>query len=145
MQAQSIKGPDERTEVGKNMEQKKTILVADDNPDVVTIIKEILNSEKYEVQCACNGEEVLSRLEGQKPDLIILDIMMPQMDGLEVLTRLKGAHETSSIPVILLTAKGQYRDVLLGYQLGTDYYLSKPFTGTQLINGVNLVLGNENA
>lgn len=144
VQAQSIKGPNGRIEIGRNMDKKRTILVVDDNPDVVTIVKEILNSGEFEVQCASNGKEVFSRLEEHKPDLIILDIMMPQMDGLEVLTRLKGAHETSSIPVILLTAKGQYRDVLLGYQLGTDYYLSKPFTGTQLINGVNLVLGSGN-
>jgi twitching motility two-component system response regulator PilG len=67
--------------------------------------------------------------------------MMPEMDGLEVLTKLKEAAETSSIPVILLTAKVQYEDVLGGYKLGADYYITKPFTSTQLINGINLLLG----
>jgi twitching motility two-component system response regulator PilG len=67
--------------------------------------------------------------------------MMPEMDGLEVLTRLKGMADTTSIPIILLTAKVQYEDVLGGYKLGADYYITKPFTSTQLINGINLLLG----
>ncbi len=118
---------------------KGTILVADDNPDIVTIVKTILERNGYGVQTADNGLEVFTRLEEQKPDLIILDIMMPQMDGLEVLTRLKGTAATSSIPVILLTAKVQYEDALKGYKLGADHYMPKPFTSTQLINIVDLV------
>ena len=81
----------------------------------------------------------------QKPDLIVLDIMMPQMDGLEVLTRLKGEPSTATIPVILLTAKVQYEDVLGGYKMGADYYITKPFTSTQLLNGINLLLGDGKA
>jgi DNA-binding response OmpR family regulator len=80
-------------------------------------------------------------LKVQNPDLIILDIMMPEMDGLEVLSRLKAMSETAKIPVILLTAKVQYEDVLGGYKLGADYYITKPFTSTQLVNGINLLLG----
>jgi len=123
------------------MNAKKTILVVDDNPDIVTNVKTILEGKGYAVQCAYNGQEVFTRVEEQKPDLIVLDVMLPQMDGLEVLTRLKGVPETSSIPVILLTAKVQYEDVLGGYKLGADYYITKPFTSTQLINGINLLLG----
>lgn len=123
------------------MDTKKTILVVDDDPDVITIVKGILNSGDYAVQCACNGREVFTRLQEEKPDLIILDIKMPEMDGFEVLKRLKAAAETSAIPVILLTGKGQYNDVLTGYRLGSDYYMNKPFTGAQLINGVHLFLG----
>ena len=123
------------------MDTKKTIMVVDDNPDIITIVKTILESKGYDVMSAYSGPELLTRLEGQKPDLIVLDIMMPQMDGLEVLTRLKGATDTSSIPVILLTAKVQYEDVLGGYKLGADYYITKPFTSTQLLNGINLLLG----
>ena len=127
------------------MEAKKTIMVVDDNPDIVGIVKSILVHRGYAVECAYSGQEVLNRLEEQKPDLIILDIMMPEMDGFEVLTRLKANPDTTSIPVILLTAKSQYDDALLGYQRGTDYYTSKPFTGTQLVNGVNLMLGDSGA
>lgn len=123
------------------MDTNKTIMVVDDNLDIVTIVKTILEGKGYGVICASSGQEVFARLEEQKPDLIILDIMMPQMDGLEVLTRLKEAPDTSSIPVILLTAKVQYEDVLGGYKLGADYYITKPFTSTQLINGINLLLG----
>lgn len=123
---------------------KKNILVVDDDPDVVTIIKGILHSGEYEVQSVYRGQEVFARLEEKKPDLIILDIKMPEMDGFQVLKRLKASPETSSIPVILLTGKGQYNDVLIGYQLGADYYMNKPFTSVQLINGVRLFLDDGN-
>ena len=123
------------------MDNKRTIMVVDDNPDIVTIVKTILEVKGYGVQSAFSGQEVFNLLSEQKPDLIILDIMMPQMDGLEVLTRLKEDLGTATIPVILLTAKVQYEDVLGGYKMGADYYITKPFTSTQLINGINLLLG----
>jgi CheY-like chemotaxis protein len=119
----------------------KTIIVVDDNPDIVNIVKTILEGKGYNVMCAYSGAELFTRLKEKKPDLIILDIMMPEMDGLEVLTRLKGVPDTASLPVILLTAKVQYEDVLGGYKLGADYYITKPFTSTQLTNGINLLLG----
>jgi CheY-like chemotaxis protein len=126
---------------GESMDNKKTIMVVDDNPDIITIIKTILEGKGYSVISASSGPELLNLLKNQKPDLIILDIMMPEMDGLEVLTKLKGVTDTTAIPVILLTAKVQYEDVLGGYKLGADYYITKPFTSTQLINGINLLLG----
>ena len=126
------------------MDTKKTIMVVDDNPDIITIVKTILEGRGYTVFSASSGPELLNMLPNHKADLIILDIMMPEMDGLEVLTRLKGKTETASIPVILLTAKVQYEDVLGGYKLGADYYITKPFTSTQLVNGINLLLGEGN-
>src|SRR3990170_2409331 len=126
------------------MDAEKTIFVVDDDPDVPIIVKGILNSEPYKVQCVSSGEELFFRLQGGRPDLILLDVKMPEMDGFQVLKRLKAAPETSSIPVILLTGKGQYQDVLTGYELGTDYYMNKPFTGSQLINGIDLFLGAGN-
>ncbi len=127
------------------MDTKKTIMVVDDNPDIITIVKTILEGRGFTVFSAASGPELLNLLPTQKADLIILDIMMPEMDGLEVLTRLKGKTETSTIPVILLTAKVQYEDVLGGYKLGADYYITKPFTSTQLVNGINLLLGEGKA
>ena len=127
------------------MDTKKTIMVVDDNPDIITIVTTILEGKGYHVLSANSGPELLNLLKSQKPDLIILDIMMPEMDGLEVLTRLKGMTDTSTIPVILLTAKVQYEDVLGGYKLGADYYITKPFTSTQLVNGINLLLGEGKA
>jgi len=123
------------------MDKNKTIMVVDDNPDIITIVKTILEGKGYSVLSASSGAELLNMLKGQKPDLIILDIMMPEMDGLEVLSRLKAVSDTATIPVILLTAKVQYEDVLGGYKLGADYYITKPFTSTQLVNGINLLLG----
>lgn len=123
------------------MDNNKTIMVVDDNPDIITIVKTILEGKGFTVMSALSGPECLDLLKSQKPDLIILDIMMPEMDGLEVLTRIKGMPEFTNVPVVLLTAKVQYEDVLGGYKLGADYYITKPFTSTQLINGINLLLG----
>ncbi|MFQ5917489.1 MAG: PleD family two-component system response regulator, partial [Candidatus Binatia bacterium] len=114
---------------------KSTIMVVDDDPDMVAIIKTILEVKGYALQFAHNGQEVFNLLGEQKPDLIILDIFMPQMDGLEVLTRLKGDPDTASIPVILLTSQGEYEDFLEGYQVGANYYIPKPFTKNQLLDG----------
>jgi len=122
---------------------KRTIMVVDDNPDLVEIVRLTLESKGFNVRCAYNGQELFTGLEELKPDLIILDIMMPEMDGLKVLTRLKGDPGTASIPVILLTAKVQYEDVLGGYKMGADYYITKPFTSTQLMTGINLFLGGD--
>ena len=119
---------------------KGTIMVVDDNPSILIIVKTILEGTGYGVQTAGNGPEAFSRLEEQRPDLIILDIMIPRMDGLEILERLKGTKETSSIPVILLTAKVQQEDMLRGYKLGADYHIPKPFVSDHLINVINFLL-----
>ncbi len=94
---------------------KKTIMVVDDEPDLVTIVRLILEQQGFIVRYSYSGPEFFASLEEQKPDLIFLDVMMPEMDGLEVLRRLKAAPETSSIPVILLTALDKYEDSLTGY------------------------------
>jgi CheY-like chemotaxis protein len=122
---------------------KRTIMVVDDIPEIVEVVRITLEGKGFNVRCAYSGKDLFAGLEEQKPDLIILDIMMPQMDGLEVLTRLKGNPATASIPVILLTVKGQPEDVREGYQLGAAYYLTKPLTNDQLLEGVNLVLGGD--
>jgi CheY-like chemotaxis protein len=90
---------------------KRTIMVVDDDPEPVDILRITLESKGFNVRCAYSGRELFASLEEQKPDLILLDIMMPKMDGLEVLTRLKGDPNTTSIPVIMLTAKSQDVDV----------------------------------
>ncbi len=122
---------------------KGTIMVADDDIGIVNIVKTILEIEGYVVQTAYNGLEVFFRLEEQKPDLIILDIMMPGMDGFQVLKRLKERPETPSIPVALMTAKIQQEDVLTGYKMGADYYITKPFTNAHLINVTNFLLSKD--
>ncbi len=120
---------------------KKTIMVVDDNPDIVTIVKTLLEGKGYKVQSAYSGQEVFHRLAEQKPDLIILDIMMPRMDGLEVLTRLKSYSNSRPIPVVLLTAKQPDEAIFGGYDIWADSYITKPFTNPQLLNVINRLIG----
>ncbi|GIW45981.1 MAG: hypothetical protein KatS3mg077_3263 [Candidatus Binatia bacterium] len=121
------------------------VLVVDDNADSLVITRGILEPKGYEVMEATSGAEALELVAQNPPDLILLDIMMPGMSGLEVLQQLKERYETARIPVILVTAKTADEDVVQGYQYGADYYITKPFTGTQLLYGIELVLGRENA
>ena len=119
---------------------KRTIMVVDDNPDLVDILRIMLESKGFNVRCAYSGKDLFAGLEEQKPDLILLDIMMPEMDGLEVLTRIKGNPDTASIPVILLSAKALEEDIRVGYKLRADEYITKPFTRTQLMTSINRLL-----
>ncbi len=121
-------------------ESKNTIMVVDDDPDLVTILTIMLEQNEYNVRQAYSGVQLFSNLEGQKPDLIILDLMMPHMDGLEVLERLTADQETSSIPVILLTAQDEFENIMSGYKKGADYYITKPFTKSQLVNSIDAIL-----
>ncbi len=120
-------------------------MVVDDSPDLVEILRITLESKGFNVRCAYSGKDLFASLEEQKPDLILLDIIMPQMDGLQALRRLKEDPSMLFIPVILLTDKADDEDVdedvMVGYKMGADYYITKPFTPTQVLEGVNLVLG----
>ena len=121
-------------------ESKNTIMVVDDDPDIVTVLTIMLEQNEYNVRHAYSGMQLFSGLEGQKPDLIVLDLMMPHMDGFEVLERLKANQETSSIPVILLTAQDEFENIMSGYKKGADYYITKPFTKSQLVNSIDAIL-----
>ena len=118
-------------------------MVVDDHPDLVEIVRMMLEVKGFNIRCASSGQQLFANLEKQKPDLIFLDIIIPQMDGFEVIRRLKGNPTTASIPVILLTAKVYDEDVQKGYKLGADYYITKPFTSTQVLSGINLILGGD--
>ncbi len=122
---------------------KRSIMMVDDNPEVVEVVRITLEGKGFNVRCAYSGKDLFSGLEEQKPDLILLDIMMPEMDGLKVLTRLREKSDTASIPVILLTAMVQQEDIFEGYKRGADYYITKPFSPTQLLEGINLMLGGD--
>lgn len=117
----------------------RCILVVDDEAEVVDIVKRILEAEGHEVLCAYDGLEVLRQLEERIPDIIIIDRLMPGMNGLEVLSRLKEAPKTASIPIIMLTSMEKFDDVIEGYQHGADCYITKPFTKNQILNGLKLV------
>lgn len=116
------------------------ILVADDDHDIAAIIAEVLTDEGYHVHTADNGLEVLAKIKDYEISLLILDIMMPEMDGLEVLTQLK---KEIDIPVILLSAKGRDIDKVIGLQIGADDYMAKPFSMNELVARVYAHLRRE--
>ena len=119
------------------------VLVVDDDEDNTVIASTILRTQGYDVRVAFNGLAALKIIEEEHVDLVLLDVMMPEMDGIEVLDRIKSNPRNASLPVILVTAKSQDEDVLTGYKCGADYYITKPFTSRQLLHGIGLVLGNE--
>ncbi len=121
----------------------RTILVVDDSPNLVEILRITLESNGFNVRCAYNGLELIASLKEQMPDLIFLDITMPKMDGLQVLRRLKEDPSMPFIPVILMSAKVLKEDVQRGYKMGAEYYITKPFTPTQVLDGIDLILGGD--
>jgi CheY-like chemotaxis protein len=118
-----------------------TVLIVDDNEQNVQIMSTMLLSRGFEVRIARDGKGALQAVRQHPPDLILLDIMMPEMDGMEVLDNLKSDPRSAAIPVVMVTAKTQDEDLLAGYRGGAEYYLTKPFTARQLLYAVSLVLG----
>lgn len=123
-------------------EEKKTILLVEDEHHVRDIAKIVLEMEGYRVLEAENGKQALDVLAGCTPDLIISDIMMPQMDGVEFFLTLKESEKTSSLPVIILTVKSQFEDKKYASLLGMDEYMTKPFDPRDLVKKVRELLKN---
>ena len=121
------------------------ILVVEDDEDVAKITAIFLRARGYEVTLCDGGRAGLAAIAQRRPNCILLDIMMPEMSGLEMLAILRQNAETASIPVILVTAKVRNDDVLAGYTHGADYYITKPFTPDQLEYGIRMVLGQSAA
>lgn len=122
----------------KPVQQK--ILIVDDESDILTLLGYNLKQAGYKVLPAGDGPEALEMAESEHPDLILLDIMLPSMDGTEVCRRLKGNERTSAIPVIMLTAKGEEVDRIVGLELGAEDYITKPFSPRELVLRVKAVL-----
>jgi two-component system alkaline phosphatase synthesis response regulator PhoP len=114
------------------------ILIVEDEPNMVAGLRDNFEFEGYEVLTAYDGEEGLKRALGESPDLVVLDVMMPKMSGLEVCKQLKAKR--ASIPVIMLTARGQEVDKVVGLELGADDYVTKPFSIRELLARVKAVL-----
>src|SRR4030095_5316216 len=116
------------------------ILVADDESDVVTLISQNLRTAGFQVSNAADGTSALSKARSERPALIVLDVMMPGLTGLEVCKLLKGDPSTEGISVLLLTAKAEEIDRILGFELGADDYLTKPFSTRELVLRVQSIL-----
>lgn len=117
----------------------KKILAVDDERHIVRLVEVNLQRAGYEVVTAYDGREALEKVKAENPDLVVLDVMMPYMDGFEVLKHLKADPATAEIPVIMLTAKAQDADVFRGWQSGVDCYLTKPFNPMELLTFVKRI------
>ena len=118
------------------------ILVVDDEPDTVDLVKLVLETEGYQTSVAYNGEEALEMIKIDKPDLVLLDIMMPKMDGWAIRKKIIDNEETRDIPIVMLTAKAQPIDKMIGlHVVGVTDYITKPFGRQELIDSVKKAIG----
>lgn len=118
------------------------VLVCDDERHIVRLIQVNLEKSGYQVVTAYDGKEGLEKIRSEKPNLVVLDVMMPYMDGFEVLKSLRREPETEQLPVVMLTAKAQDKDVFEGYHYGADMYLTKPFNPQELLTFVKRILSS---
>ena len=119
---------------------REKILIVEDEPDIIKMLEYNLKKEGFRITSASDGREALRRAEREHPDIIILDLMLPEIDGLEVCKTLKQSSDTADIPVIMLTAKAQETDKIVGLELGADDYITKPFSIRELTARVKAVL-----
>jgi len=120
--------------------ERKRILIADDEEDVVTTLQFTLEKEGYQCLTAYDGKEALDKAKRENPDLIILDIMMPKMNGYEVSRLLKFDERYKHIPIVMLTARTQAKDKEIGRDTGADVYITKPFEMDDLVSTVHNIL-----
>lgn len=118
----------------------KKILIIEDEPDILELIEYNLEKFGYQVFSAMNGEEGLAKAKSLMPDLILLDVMLPGMDGHDVCKELKKNQESSQIPIVMLTAKGEESDIVVGLELGADDYVTKPFSPNELKARIKAIL-----
>jgi two-component system phosphate regulon response regulator PhoB len=119
---------------------KELIVVIDDEEDIRELIRYNLSKDGFAVECAVSGEEGVELVQREKPDLVILDLMLPGIDGLEVCRRLKADPVLKTIPIVMVSARGEEPDVISGLELGADDYVSKPFSPRVLLARVRSVL-----
>ncbi len=119
---------------------KETILIVDDEEDIIELIKYNLKNEGYSILTAMTGEQAIKIAKNSVPDLMVLDLMLPGMDGLEVTNYLKGYEITKNIPIVMVTAKGDEADIITGLELGASDYISKPFSPKVMIARIRAIL-----
>jgi DNA-binding response OmpR family regulator len=118
----------------------KRILIADDEPNIITALEFLLRGSGHEVSVARNGEEALALVDSVRPDLVVLDVMMPLRSGYDVCERIRERPEWSHIKIVMLSAKGRESQVRKGLALGADLYITKPFSNDELIDKINRLL-----
>ena len=118
----------------------KRVLIADDEPSIVTAVEFLLRREGFEVETARDGSEALERIAASRPDLVVLDVMMPQKSGYEVCRTIRESEAWRDIKIIMLSAKGRDAEVTKGMTLGADVYITKPFSTRDLMDRVRALL-----
>jgi len=119
---------------------REKILIVEDEPDIARMLEYNLKKEGFRITVVSDGKEALRRTEREHPDIILLDLMLPEIDGLEVCRELRQNRDTSGIPVIMLTAKARETDKIVGLELGADDYITKPFSVAELIARIKALL-----
>lgn len=127
-------------EVFSVMSNKNLILIVDDEEHILNSLKIYLGMEGFETATADRGEKALSLMKEVKPSLILLDVMMPEMDGFEVLDSIRKDPDLKDIPVVMLTAKSQDEDILRGYNEKVSSYMTKPFNLDELVKTINMII-----
>lgn len=117
----------------------RSILIVEDEKEIRDLLAHYLRKEGFRTSVAPDGETGLARARAERPDLVVLDILLPGMDGLEVLRRIRAAGETAGIPIIMLTAKGDETDRVVGLELGADDYIPKPFSPREVVARIKAV------
>jgi DNA-binding response OmpR family regulator len=123
----------------------KRVLIADDEPNIVTSLEFLMSKSGYQVQVARNGEEALALVESFRPDLVLLDVMMPQRSGYDVCQKMRERPDWGHIKIVMLSAKGREAEVSKGMSLGADAYVTKPFSNRELIAQVAALIGENGA
>ena len=119
----------------------KKILIVDDEPHILKMLESRLKSMGYEVSCASDGNEAIAKVKKDPPDLIIMDVIMPSLNGFEACNRLKNDTDYKHIPIILLTAKATESDRFWGTESGADAYVTKPYHAEELLEKVKILIG----
>jgi two-component system, OmpR family, alkaline phosphatase synthesis response regulator PhoP len=119
----------------------KRILIVDDEPDIVTSLEFLMEREGFEVEVAVDGEAALKAAEARPPDLVLLDIMLPKMNGFELCQKLRADPKWRGVKIVMLTAKGRESEIAKGLALGADVYVTKPFSTKELVAQVQQLLG----
>ncbi|WHZ26438.1 MAG: Two-component transcriptional response regulator, OmpR family [Nitrospira sp.] len=118
----------------------KKILIVEDEQDILQLVRHYLEKEGFRPVTAMSGLEALKKVKEDKPDLVVLDLMLPEMDGLEVCKRLRSVPDTAMLPILMLTAKAEESDTVVGLELGADDYVTKPFSPKALVARVKALL-----
>jgi len=120
---------------------KRKVLIVDDEPNIVTALEFLLERRGYAVRVATNGEEALALVESYRPDVMLLDVMMPKRSGYEVCQKVRERPDMQHVKVVMLSAKGREAEVNKGLSLGADLYITKPFSTQELVERIDALLG----